>query len=137
MSYIKNDDLIRRIVTRAMDDRVAFLDAVRNNPAMVEETQREIAQISALKGLSLKGALDADKEGVRIACIYAEQYWDGLADAPVGREALNAKSMFKIVRAFRKKRFGATQLESRIAEMKSVPILEFLKMHNQNSLVAK
>ena len=130
MSYIKHDDLIRKIVARALCDRDAFLDAVRNDLVMVENTQREITQIKALKGLSLKAALDTDKDGVRTACIYAEQYYYGLADAQVGSESKKAMSMFKIVRAFRKKRFGATQLESRMSKMKLVPISELLNVQH-------
>lgn len=131
MSYIKHDDLFKKIVARALNDREAFLDAAQGNPEMIENTQREIAQIKALKGLSLKAALDVDEDGVRTACLYAEQYYYGLADAQVGGESKRAMSMFKVVREFRMKRFGATQLESQMSRMKLVPMSEILKTYHQ------
>jgi hypothetical protein len=126
MSYIKHDTLIKKIIARAIDDRESFVDAVRNDIVMVEKTQREMAQIKALEGLPLNKAIEIDKAGVIKACIYAEQYYRGLADAQTEREAAKAMMMFKVVKKFRIRRFGITELESRMSKMIPLSLSEIV-----------
>lgn len=125
MSYIKIDDLFKTVLIRAICDRESFKDAVSNDENMVKETIAEIARIKALEGLTLKAAVIADKEAVRLACLNAESWYLGVADSwGNGRAANEANASYKKIRALRMKLFGATALESKMEKMVSLPIKE-------------
>lgn len=131
MSYLKRDDMLKRILVSAEKDRDAFVDALCGDVQMVDVTRAEIARINGLKGLGLKEALARDEEGVRLACLFSEQWYRGVADAyGVGREATQAMSMSKLVRAFRIKRFGSTALEVEMRKMVLLPFQEIIKKQN-------
>lgn len=129
MSYIKNDDLLQIVLTRAICDRESFMDAVRADEEMVKETASEIARFGVLKGMTLKAAMSADKEAVRLACLNAESWYLGVADSwKSGRAATEANALFKKIHALRMRLFGSTALESKMDNMVSCSIKEILDM---------
>lgn len=103
------------------------MDAVSADEEMVEKTISEIARIKALDGLTLKAAIAADKEAVRLACLNAESWYLGVADSwGKGRAANEANASYKKIRALRMRLFGATALEDKMDKMRSLPIREIL-----------
>jgi len=72
-------------------------------------------------------------ELLRLACIYAEQDRIGFIDA-YGEdelEAVEATEFLKQLRAYRKKRWGNTQLESAIKGMKVVLVSDLMKQNQE------
>ena len=105
-------------------DRESFLDAWNGtgNVQVIDDTNAEIARINALKGKTFKDSLVADREGVRLAMLFAESWYSGSEDAQVGREKRHAAAMFKRVHDLRSKLFGQTRLEAMCDNSVSVPI---------------
>ncbi len=122
MAYLKQADLLKRIISSAQKDREGFICAVGPESDMAKETQGEIVRIAAIAGKSLREALGADREAVRLACLFAESWYYGLADAQVGSEKKQAFAMWKTVHAFRMKTFGKTEMETRLANSISVDV---------------
>lgn len=83
MAYLKQADLLKRILS-AKEDREGFICAVGPESDMAEETREAMARIGAIAGKSLREALATDREAVRLACLFAESRYYGLADAQVG-----------------------------------------------------
>ena len=126
MAYIKQDDLLKRIFSNAVKDRTAFIDAVGGDADLAEETRMEIARIEALAGKTVKEAFGIDREAVRLACLFAEVWFVGLADAQIGREKIAAQAMYAAVHKFRMKHFGRNTLEAQMANAKLIPIKDIM-----------
>lgn len=122
MAYLKQADLLKRIIASAEKDREGFIGAVGHDSEMAEETRGEMARIQAVAGKPLREALLSDREAVRLACLFSESWYYGLADAQVGAEKKQAFAMWKTVHAFRMKTFGKTEMESRMAGAISVDV---------------
>lgn len=105
-------------------DRESFLDAWSgtDNTQVVGDTSAEIARFQALKGKAFKEALDADREGVRLALLSAEFWFSGVQVAQVGREKRKAATMYRRVHDLRSKTFGRTRLEAMVESAVAVPI---------------
>lgn len=112
------------IIENAIQDRMAYLDAWSNTDAteVAESTQAEINRMRALKGKSLARALKADAEGLRLAMLAAEGWYESLADAQVGKEKKMAERRFHKTQALRIHFFGKTRLEAMIENCESAPI---------------
>lgn len=108
----------------AVLDRESYLEAWENtgNEAMIAEIEAEIARMKALKGIPLAQALTTDREGVRLALLAAQCWFESLADSQVGKEKKSAAAMAKRVSQRRKELFGRTKLEAAVASAVSVPI---------------
>lgn len=106
----------------AVRDRESYLDAwgVTGNVDVATKTNAEVARFNAFKGVTFKRSLDSDKEGVRLALLCAECWYESLADCQVGKEKKSAKNMFLRVHALRLKLFGRTQLEATLADSKNM-----------------
>jgi len=136
MAYLKLDDLFKLIVTHAESDRLAFIDAFSDDSPMIEETRIEIENIKAISGMSFKSAMIADQESVRLACMFAEYWYEGLADANLaGREFIAARSMFKKIRTLRLRCFGLTRTEVLIRNGRSCPVKDVMSnaIHQQSA----
>lgn len=110
---------LRLVIDNAILDRESFLDAIANtnDEALIKETSGDIARIKAISGLTLRAALAADPETVRLAALYAECWFEGLADAQAGKkERADAAAKLAKIRKFRMSQFGRTQMEQMVAE---------------------
>lgn len=124
------ESLWKIAVNKAVLDRHAFLDAWggTGNTEVLQQTGEEIDRFLAFKGKSFKEALVADREGVRLALLSSENWFEGLADAQVGKEKRAAASLFKQVNALRCKLFGLTRVEFELSKMVSVPMHKVLEL---------
>jgi len=127
---LNRESLWKIVVNKAVLDRHAFLDAWEGtgNTEVLQQTGEEIARFLAFKGKSFKEAVAADREGVRLTLLSSENWFEGLADAQVGKEKRAAASTFKQVNALRCKLFGLTRMESEMSKMVSVPMHKVLEM---------
>lgn len=119
-----------QVQERAIRDREDYLDAWRGtgNEAVIRDIEAEIARTKALKGLQLARAIAVDREGVRLAFLAAQCWFESLADAGVGAEKTAATVMANRVTEKRIKLFGRTRLEVEMARAVSVPTHQVGKM---------
>lgn len=116
---------------RAVRDRESYLDAWggTGNVEVATQTSAEITRFNAFKGVTFKRSLEIDKEGVRLALLCAECWYESLADSQVGKEKKDAASMFRRVTELRMKMFGRTQLEATLADRENVVSVPIHKVH--------
>lgn len=109
---------------KAVLDRESFADAWggTGNVENITQTNAEITRFNALNGLTFKQSLKADTEGVRLALLAAQCWYESLADSQAGNERRSAATMARQVTDLRMHLFGCTQLESVIQNSVSVPI---------------
>jgi hypothetical protein len=106
---------------KAVEDRLEFATCVGEGQ-MFESAQSEIKRFKAMKGYTYSQARAADGEGVRLALLAAECYYQGLKDAQIGKEKRSAAAMFKRVNSLRVKHFGLTKLEVMVSKATRVPV---------------
>lgn len=131
---------LRKTVTRdnfwsivrehAVRDRESYLDAWSGtgNVAVLTQTNAEIVRFNAFKGVTFKRYLESDKEGVRLALLCAEGWYESLADAQAGKEKKYATHMFRRVNELRMKLFGRTRLEAMLADCEKFVIVPIHKV---------
>ena len=124
MTSTTKKSLWAKIQEMAVLDRESYLDAWKNtgNEKLIIEIEDEIARTKALKGLQLTKAMITDREGVRLAFLAAQCWFEALADSQVGAEKTLAIAMAKRVTEKRNKLFGRTKLEAMVVDTVSVPI---------------
>ena len=116
MSYTNQIELLKLAVQGAIKDRASFIDAISNCAAEseIEAVKADISRMRPLLGIPFREAMKKDSESVRLAFIYGEQYFHGLADIQVGMEKKIALGKYQKLHSFRVTRFGKTPLEAHV-----------------------
>jgi hypothetical protein len=102
---------------RAVRDRESYLEAwgETGNLEVIAQTNAEISRFNAFKGMTFKQSLVADKEGVRLALLCAEIWYESLAECQVGKEKQEAIKILRRVYNLRMKLFGQTRIEAALS----------------------
>ena len=126
MAYMKQVDLLRSILARAEMDRDAYIWAVGASSDEAAQTRLIVERIRGLVGKTLAEVLKTDREALRLACMYAESWYTGVAEAQVDDEKKRAQTMWNAVHGFRLKTFGKTRSEQLLesATLVAVPLTE-------------
>ena len=127
---LNRESLWKIVAYTAVLNHRTFFDAWEGtgNSKVLQQIGEEIVRLMTVTQKSFKEAVAADSEGVRLALLASENWFDGLADAQVGKEKRAAVSLFKQIKVLRCKLFGITQLEFEMSKMVAVPMHEVFEL---------
>ena len=124
MPKLSGDTLLQRAIPRAIEDRVSFLDAIGEDSTEAPKVRGAIADLRALRGVSLSSMSMEQRKLSFSAFVWAEQWHLGVADAyhRTGRVAREALSALNLLRAYRLANMGMTTLEAATQNASSIDL---------------
>ena len=114
MPKLSGDTLLKRAIPRAIDDRESFLDAIGDSNPDAASDQEAIANLKALKGITISKMTKEQRNTAFSAFVWAEQWHEGVAHAHhfIGSIAQQAHKELRLLRDYRFANMGMTKLES-------------------------
>lgn len=115
-------------------DRLSYADAVGHDSEEGVSTKALTSKMRELIGKPVKTLGDDENETLRLAFIFAEMWFDSLADANhnKGAEAIRARSSYRKLHEYRVKRWGLTEYEVMTRDSKSVTLSDLLNDMRKN-----
>jgi hypothetical protein len=110
-------------------DRLSYIDAVGHESDDGLLTKALVSNMKTLIGKPVKTLEESECETLRLAFIYAESWFDSVADAYHNKcaEARCARSYYRKLHEYRVKRWGITKYEAMIKNAKTVYFFDLIK----------